>query len=152
MTLSTLLIGHDSLTLECARLLRADGHGIAAVVTRHALKNALIPVVTYLGILLAGLLTGAVVTTVRITRYPVTPVASVLAVQLRSAVLALRTAVRLPGAVGAVVSPGVAATVADAVLEGGESSLLHAIRNDARTRAGQRMARTLPGPHARRRR
>jgi peptide/nickel transport system permease protein len=32
------------------------------VVTSHALKNALIPVVTFFGIQLAGLLTGAVVT------------------------------------------------------------------------------------------
>jgi ABC-type dipeptide/oligopeptide/nickel transport system permease component len=41
---------------------RAKGLVERIVVTRHALKNALIPVVTYLGIQLAGLLTGAVVT------------------------------------------------------------------------------------------
>ena len=41
---------------------RAKGLVERAVVLRHALKNALIPVVTYLGIQLAGLLTGAVVT------------------------------------------------------------------------------------------
>lgn len=41
---------------------RAKGLVEWGVVTRHALKNALIPVVTFLGIQLAGLLTGAVVT------------------------------------------------------------------------------------------
>jgi peptide/nickel transport system permease protein len=41
---------------------RAKGVRERVVVTSHALKNALIPVVTYFGILLAGLLTGAVVT------------------------------------------------------------------------------------------
>lgn len=41
---------------------RAKGVRERAVVVRHALKNALIPVVTYFGIQLAGLLTGAVVT------------------------------------------------------------------------------------------
>jgi peptide/nickel transport system permease protein len=41
---------------------RSKGLVEQAVVTRHALKNALIPAVTYFGIQLAGLLTGAVVT------------------------------------------------------------------------------------------
>jgi len=41
---------------------RAKGVRERVVVTTHALKNALIPVVTYFGIQLAGLLTGAVVT------------------------------------------------------------------------------------------
>lgn len=41
---------------------RAKGLRDRIVVTRHALKNALIPVITFLGIQLAGLLTGAVVT------------------------------------------------------------------------------------------
>lgn len=41
---------------------RAKGVVERLVVVRHALKNALIPVVTFLGIQLAGLLTGAVVT------------------------------------------------------------------------------------------
>jgi peptide/nickel transport system permease protein len=41
---------------------RAKGVRERMVVTSHALKNALIPVVTYFGIQLAGLLTGAVVT------------------------------------------------------------------------------------------
>jgi peptide/nickel transport system permease protein len=41
---------------------RAKGLRERLVVVRHALKNALIPVVTYFGIQLAGLLTGAVVT------------------------------------------------------------------------------------------
>jgi ABC-type dipeptide/oligopeptide/nickel transport system permease component len=41
---------------------RAKGLVERLVVLRHALKNALIPVITYLGIQFAGLLTGAVVT------------------------------------------------------------------------------------------
>jgi peptide/nickel transport system permease protein len=41
---------------------RAKGVRERVVVSSHALKNALIPVVTYFGIQLAGLLTGAVVT------------------------------------------------------------------------------------------
>jgi peptide/nickel transport system permease protein len=41
---------------------RAKGLRERAVVVRHALKNALIPVVTYFGLQLAGLLAGAVVT------------------------------------------------------------------------------------------
>jgi peptide/nickel transport system permease protein len=41
---------------------RAKGVRERLVVSNHALKNALIPVVTYFGIQLAGLLTGAVVT------------------------------------------------------------------------------------------
>lgn len=41
---------------------RAKGLVERLVVTRHALKNALIPTVTYLGLQLAGLLSGAVVT------------------------------------------------------------------------------------------
>jgi peptide/nickel transport system permease protein len=41
---------------------RAKGLVERVVVLRHAFKNALIPVVTYLGIQLAGLLTGAIVT------------------------------------------------------------------------------------------
>jgi ABC-type dipeptide/oligopeptide/nickel transport system permease component len=41
---------------------RAKGLSHQVVVMRHALKNALIPMVTYLGLQLAGLLTGAVVT------------------------------------------------------------------------------------------
>jgi peptide/nickel transport system permease protein len=41
---------------------RAKGVREPLVVSNHALKNALIPVVTYFGIQLAGLLTGAVVT------------------------------------------------------------------------------------------
>lgn len=40
---------------------RAKGLTERAVIIRHALKNALIPTVTYFGIQLAGLLTGAVV-------------------------------------------------------------------------------------------
>jgi peptide/nickel transport system permease protein len=41
---------------------RAKGLRDRIVITRHALENALIPVITFIGIQLAGLLTGAVVT------------------------------------------------------------------------------------------
>ncbi len=35
MSISTALIGHDTLALECARMLRAANHAITCVVTRH---------------------------------------------------------------------------------------------------------------------
>jgi len=41
---------------------RARGVGAAAVVGRHALKNALVPVVTVLGLQFGALLTGAIIT------------------------------------------------------------------------------------------
>jgi peptide/nickel transport system permease protein len=44
------------------RTARAKGLGERAVVLRHALKNALLPVVTVLGIQLGGLFSGAVIT------------------------------------------------------------------------------------------
>jgi oligopeptide transport system permease protein len=44
------------------RTARAKGLREAVVVARHALKNALIPVITYLGPILAGVLTGTFVT------------------------------------------------------------------------------------------
>jgi len=43
------------------RTARAKGLSAFAVVMRHALKNALIPVVTYLGPLVAAILTGSFV-------------------------------------------------------------------------------------------
>lgn len=52
----------ETLGQDYIRTARAKGLIERAVVARHALKNALIPAVTYFGIQLAGLLTGAVVT------------------------------------------------------------------------------------------
>jgi peptide/nickel transport system permease protein len=52
----------DTLNQDYVVTARAKGLIERAVVIRHALKNALIPAVTYFGIQLAGLLTGAVVT------------------------------------------------------------------------------------------
>jgi peptide/nickel transport system permease protein len=52
----------EVLRQEYVTTARAKGVRERVVVTSHALKNALIPVVTYFGIQLAGLLTGAVVT------------------------------------------------------------------------------------------
>lgn len=52
----------DTLNQDYVMTARAKGLVERAVVMRHALKNALIPAVTYFGIQLAGLLTGAVVT------------------------------------------------------------------------------------------
>jgi peptide/nickel transport system permease protein len=52
----------DTLNQDYIQTARAKGVAEKAVVVRHALKNALIPAVTYFGIQLAGLLTGAVVT------------------------------------------------------------------------------------------
>ena len=52
----------ETLRMEYVTTARAKGVHEQLVVTHHALKNALIPVVTYFGIQLAGLLTGAIVT------------------------------------------------------------------------------------------
>lgn len=52
----------DTLNQDYVVTARAKGLVERAVVIRHALKNALIPAVTFFGIQLAGLLTGAVVT------------------------------------------------------------------------------------------
>jgi peptide/nickel transport system permease protein len=52
----------DTLNQDYIKTARAKGLAERIVVIRHALKNALIPAVTYFGIQLAGLLTGAVVT------------------------------------------------------------------------------------------
>jgi peptide/nickel transport system permease protein len=52
----------ETLNQDYVMTARAKGLIERSVVTRHALKNALIPAVTYFGIQLAGLLTGAVVT------------------------------------------------------------------------------------------
>ena len=52
----------ETLNQDYIETARSKGLVERAVVIRHALKNALIPAVTYFGIQLAGLLTGAVVT------------------------------------------------------------------------------------------
>lgn len=52
----------DALSAEHVRTARAKGLGEGAVVQRHALRNALIPVVTLIGLQIGFLLGGAVVT------------------------------------------------------------------------------------------
>ncbi|MCR0984344.1 ABC transporter permease [Roseomonas populi] len=52
----------DVLTVDHVRTARAKGLGEFRVVTRHALRNALIPVVTLIGLQIGFLLGGAVVT------------------------------------------------------------------------------------------
>ena len=52
----------DSLAADYVRTARAKGLGQRAVVVRHALKNAMIPVVTILGLQAGALMGGAVVT------------------------------------------------------------------------------------------
>lgn len=51
----------DAMRQDYVTTARAKGLVESLVVTRHAFKNALIPTVTYFGLQLAGLLTGAVV-------------------------------------------------------------------------------------------
>jgi len=52
----------ETLRQDYVTTARAKGLNERIVISSHALKNALIPMVTYFGIQLAGLLTGAVVT------------------------------------------------------------------------------------------
>jgi len=52
----------DTLSADYVRTARAKGLGETTVLRRHALRNALIPVVTVLGIQFGRLLGGAVVT------------------------------------------------------------------------------------------
>ncbi|MCI0521178.1 MAG: ABC transporter permease [Chloroflexi bacterium] len=59
MTRSSIL---DVLGLDYIRTARAKGLRMPRVVFRHALRNALLPVVTILGLSLGGLLSGAVLT------------------------------------------------------------------------------------------
>ena len=59
MTRSTML---DVLGLDYVRTARAKGVAEGAVVARHALRNALLPVVTLIGLQLGLLLSGAVLT------------------------------------------------------------------------------------------
>ena len=56
MTRSTML---EVIRADYVRTARAKGVSEFKVVVKHALKNALIPVITYLGPLVAGLLTGS---------------------------------------------------------------------------------------------
>ena len=51
----------DVLSTDFARTARAQGRGTAAVVRVHALKPALLPVMSYLGPAIAAILTGSVV-------------------------------------------------------------------------------------------
>jgi peptide/nickel transport system permease protein len=59
MTRSSLL---DELGLDYVRTARAKGLSDRAVVLKHALRNALLPVVTVIGLQLGGLFGGAVLT------------------------------------------------------------------------------------------
>ncbi len=59
MTRSSLL---DVLGLDYIRTARAKGLSERLVVLRHGLRNALLPVVTVIGLSLGGLLSGAVLT------------------------------------------------------------------------------------------
>jgi peptide/nickel transport system permease protein len=61
LTRSSLL---DTLPQDYVRTARAKGLGERTVVYRHALRNALLPVVTLVGLQLGGLLSGAVITEV----------------------------------------------------------------------------------------
>jgi peptide/nickel transport system permease protein len=51
----------DVLSQDFLRTALAKGLGWRAVLTRHALRNALIPVVTILGLQIAGLINGSLV-------------------------------------------------------------------------------------------
>ena len=59
MTRSSLL---DNLGLDYVRTARAKGLRESGVVLRHALRNAMLPVVTIIGLQLGGLLSGAILT------------------------------------------------------------------------------------------
>jgi peptide/nickel transport system permease protein len=59
MTRSSML---DVLGLDYVRTARAKGLRVRQVIMRHALRNALLPVVTVIGLSLGGLLSGAVLT------------------------------------------------------------------------------------------
>ena len=52
----------EVLGTDYIRTARAKGLGDAVVLVRHAMKNAMIPVVTVMGLQLSGLLGGAVIT------------------------------------------------------------------------------------------
>jgi peptide/nickel transport system permease protein len=52
----------DELERDYIRTAFAKGHGLAGVLLRHALRNALIPVVTIISMDLASVISGAVIT------------------------------------------------------------------------------------------
>ena len=52
----------ENLTADYVRTARAKGLSNGAVMGRHVLRNSLIPVVTYIGTDLGGLMAGAIVT------------------------------------------------------------------------------------------
>lgn len=52
----------DVLTQDYVRVARAKGLREWAVIVKHALRNALIPIVTVIGLQIGGLLSGAVLT------------------------------------------------------------------------------------------
>jgi peptide/nickel transport system permease protein len=52
----------DALTEDYVRTAKAKGAGRARVIFRHALRNALIPIITLLGLALPGIVGGAVIT------------------------------------------------------------------------------------------
>ena len=52
----------DTLRLDHVRTARAKGLGEFTVITRHALRNAMVPIVTLIGLQVGFLLGGAVVT------------------------------------------------------------------------------------------
>ena len=51
----------DSLSQDYVRTARAKGVPQVKVIFKHALRNALIPVVTYVGPMIAGIITGSMV-------------------------------------------------------------------------------------------
>jgi peptide/nickel transport system permease protein len=57
MTRSSIL---ETLTEDYVRTARSKGLGERIVMIRHVLRNAMIPIITLLGLMLAGFLTGAV--------------------------------------------------------------------------------------------
>jgi peptide/nickel transport system permease protein len=59
MTRSSIL---DVMGLDYIRTARAKGLRMPAVVLKHAFRNALLPIVTIVGLSLGGLLSGAVLT------------------------------------------------------------------------------------------
>ena len=51
----------EALSMDCIRTARAKGLKNAKVIFKHALKNAMGPVVTYAGPMMASILTGSMV-------------------------------------------------------------------------------------------
>ena len=52
----------DALGQDYIRTAKAKGLSNRAIIVKHALKNALIPVVTYIGVAFGGMLSGAILT------------------------------------------------------------------------------------------